>query len=294
VARGVTVRYPFLLANTLDEAVTIVQLRPSCGCTSGRANLAVIPPGGQAVIEAAMDTTNFVGRKVTTLFVSLTTASGKQQEVGLGVSSTILSDIVLNPGTIDFGAVSKGQSVVRSLTIDRVDAPTWRAERMVSGSRVIDARLDETSRSSESIQYRLTVQLKPDAPVGVIRDEIRIVTNDRESPVVPVLITGQVLGEIAVSPSLLALGRVSPQGTAQGRFLIRATRPFQIVGIEGQGDGFTLVEVEPGVKPLHVLTLTYRPVPEGMGGIVRHAFRVATDLPGEAPVELSTTVRIDP
>ena len=57
-----------------------------------------------------MDTRNFVGPKATTLYVSLVTAGGQEAEARLGISATILSDIVLNPGTIDFGAVARGQA----------------------------------------------------------------------------------------------------------------------------------------------------------------------------------------
>ena len=56
------------------------------------------PPGQTATVEAEMDTRNFVGHKATALFVTLMTAGGREAEVRLGVSSTILSDVVLNPG----------------------------------------------------------------------------------------------------------------------------------------------------------------------------------------------------
>lgn len=294
VVRGATVRHGFVLTNRLNEPITIVGMRPSCGCTSGRANVSVVPPGGQATIEAAMDTTNFVGRKVTTLFVSLATPSGRQEEIGLGVSSTILSDVVLNPGTIDFGTVAKGQVAARTLTLDRVGSPHWRVERMVSASKLIDAQIDETARGPQLVQYRLTVRLKPTAGAGHFRDEIRIQTNDPEAQSIPVLITGQIQGELTASPALLALGRTPAAGSVQGRYLIRASKPFKIVAIEGQGDGFRIDEIEPGSKPLHVLNLTYKATPTGIRGDLRPTFRVTTDLAGEAPIDLAAMLHVDP
>ncbi len=294
VPRGATVRYPFVLRNRLAEPVSIINLRASCGCTSGRANVSTVPPGGQAVIEAAMDTTSFVGRKATTLFVMLVTASGKQEEVGLAVSSTILSDVVLNPGTIDFGTLAKGQEMTRTLTIDRLGAPQWRVEKMVSASKVIDAWLDETARDAKNVQYRLTMKLKPTAPAGLIRDEVRVMTNDSEAPVVPILVTGQVLGDLSASPVMLPLGRIANNGHAQGRYLVRASKPFQIVALEGQGNGFALDEFEPSAKAVHLINLTYKTGPNTTLGDVRQVFRVVTDLPGEVPLEISATLRVDP
>src|SRR5207249_1984399 len=145
---------------------------------------------------------NFVGKKATVLFVTLATADGKESEVRLALSSTILSDIVLNPGTIDFGTVTRGQSAQRVLTIDRIGLPGWKAERMISASRVLDALLEETKRNGSDVGYRLTVSLKPEAPAGTVRDEIRILTNDPETPSIPILVTGQVRGELSASPAV--------------------------------------------------------------------------------------------
>ena len=50
------VKHDFLLVNRLSEPITIVNLRPSCGCTSGKAHSATVAPGQSTVIEAEMDT----------------------------------------------------------------------------------------------------------------------------------------------------------------------------------------------------------------------------------------------
>src|SRR4051812_18210752 len=132
VPRGGKVRHNFVMTNRLNEPITIANVRASCGCTTGKANASLVPPGQSAVIEAEMDTKNFVGPKATTLFVTLISAGGREAEVSLAVSSNILSDIVLNPGAIDFGTITRGQTPKLTLTIDRIGLPTWRVERMIS------------------------------------------------------------------------------------------------------------------------------------------------------------------
>ena len=226
----------------------------------------------------------------------LVTASGREAEVRLSVSSLILADIVLNPGTIDFGSVDRGQTPRLSLTIDRLGAPEWRVDRMVTGCRAIEGAVVETSRSPVGVTYTLTVSLKPDAPAGMIRDEIRILTNDPESPGIPVQVTAMVRGELSATPTVLSLGRVasaSPSGT-QGRFLIRGSKPFAIVSADGSGDGFTLSTDDNNRKPMHVVTVNYRPEEGTTRGDLRHTFRVLTDLPGEPPVDLTATLHVDP
>ncbi|MBV8382862.1 MAG: DUF1573 domain-containing protein [Planctomycetaceae bacterium] len=294
VARGAKVRHDFLLVNRLPEPISIVDIRASCGCTSGRASASTVPPGQAAKVEAEMDTRNFVGPKATALFVTLMTASGREAEVHLGVSATILSDVVLNPGTIDFGAVARGQAPTQTLTIDRVGMPDWRAERMVSTSRALNATLVETARKGSSVSYLLTVALKPEAPAGPIRDEIRILTNDPETASIPVQVSALVRGELSASPSVLSLGRVASAGGVQGRFLVRGIRPFTITQVEGAGDGFKLAPDDNSPKPVHLLSLTYRPEEGTPRGDLRRLFRVHTDLPAEPPVEVSVSLHVDP
>ena len=67
VPRGGVVRHNFVLVNRSQQPLTILDVRASCGCTTGRASATQIAPGASAVVEAQMDTRNFVGIKATTL-----------------------------------------------------------------------------------------------------------------------------------------------------------------------------------------------------------------------------------
>jgi len=296
VPRGAVVRHNFVLTNKFNEAITILDIRASCGCTSGRASATSVAAGQQANIEAQMDTRNFVGRKATKLTVTFLTASGQSAEVQLAVVSNILPDIVLNPGTVDFGTISRGQSPKLVMTIERVNSPQWKFERMSASPRLlsaIDARLDELERSPSRVAYQLTVTLKPDAQAGYLRDEIRIVTNDASSPLVPVLVTAQIQGTLTATPAMLQMGRSGVDG-AKGRYLVRAAKPFTIKAIEGNGDGFTLSVDDVKSKTLHVLTVSYDPKAGNIRGDLRRAFKIVTDLTEEAPIEVQASLRVEP
>jgi hypothetical protein len=294
VPRGVKVKHDFQLVNHLAEPINIVNLRPSCGCTSGRATASVVAPGQTATIEAEMDTRNYVGLKSTVLYVMLMTASGREAEVGLGVTSHILSDIVLNPGSIDFGTVGRGQTPIQVLSIDRLNGADWRCTRMVSACRAINAQLVETKRNGATVSYSLSVSLKPDAPAGRIRDEIRIISNDPETPNIPVLVTGWVRGDLTAAPSVLTLGQIHSSAGAQGRFVVRASRPFAIRSIEGTGDGFSVSPPDGKRQATHIVAVAYKPEEGTSLGDIRRVFRVYTDLPGEAPLELTATLHVEP
>lgn len=294
VPRGAKVKHDFMMVNRLAEPITILSLRPSCGCTSGRANASVVGAGQSTIIEAHMDTRNFVGPKSTVLYVGLMTAGGQEAEVGLGVSAQILSDIVLNPGSIDFGTVMRGQSPTQVLTIDRINGEGWRFNRMVSGSRALAAKLVETARDAGSVSYSLSVSLKPDAPGGLIRDEIRMMSNDPETPSIPVMVTAWIRGDLTAAPSILAFGQVNSSAGVQGRFIVRGSRPFTIRSIEGVGDGFSTSEARKDPQAMHVVTVAYKPEEGTTRGDIRRVFRVHTDLPGEPPLDLTATLHVAP
>ena len=80
---------------------------------------------------------------------------------------------------------------------------------MISASRVLSAQLVESRRDSKgAVSYTLTVGIKPDAPAGQVRDEIRLLSNDRETPSIPIMVTATVRGELTAAPSVLTMGDV--------------------------------------------------------------------------------------
>lgn len=293
VARGATVRYPFYLTNTLNEPINIISLRPSCGCTSGASDKSLVQPGERAVIEAQMNTTNFVGHKATILFVNLMTASGRQAEVRLAVASEIQSDIVLNPGTVDFGYLVKGQEVTRTVVIDRVGSTDWRATKMSSNVRGIDAKLVERARTTTGVSYELNVTLRKDAPEGVIRNDLLIHTNDPNNPAIPVLMTAQVVGALAVTPKNVNVGTLAvTQTPAQGKFVVKGSQPFVVTGVEGGEEGLELIVAETTPKPLHVLTVQVNPAKFAAKGEFTRVLKVHTNLPGQPPAEVTIQGKI--
>ena len=130
--------------------------------------------------------------------------------------------------------------------------------------------------------------------MGLLRDEIRLISNDPEAPTIPVMVTAIVRGDLTAAPSVLSLGQIHSAAGAQGRFVVRASRPFTIQSIEGGGDGFSTSLPDATRQPMHVVTVAYKPEEGTTRGDIRHNFRVHTDLPGEPPLELTATLHVDP
>ena len=188
----------------------------------------------------------------------------------------------------------RGQTPAQVMTIDRINGAGWKFVRMVSASRALNAQLVETGRKESSVSYSLSVSLKPDAPAGILRDELRLISNDPETPSIPIMVTALIRGDLTAAPSTLSLGQIHSSAGAQGRFIIRSSRPFAIRAIEGAGDGFSISLPDAAPHPTHVVTVAYKPDEGTTRGDIRRVFRVHTDLPGEPPLDLTTTLHVDP
>jgi hypothetical protein len=99
---------------------------------------------------------------------------------------------------------------------------------------------------------------------------------------------------LTAAPSVLTLGQVHSSAGAQGRFVVRASRPFAIRSIEGIGDGFSVSPPDGKRQATHIVAVAYKPDEGTTRGDIRRVFRVYTDLPGEAPLELTATLHVEP
>ena len=146
-----------------------------------------------------------------------------------------------------------------------------------------------------SASYALTVSLKPDAPTGFMRDEIRLISNDAGGPEHPAhgdgldsrRLDGRAVGRCRWARSIRRPELRAGSSSA-------SSRPFAIRSIEGAGDGFSTSPPDATRQSTHVVTVAYKPEEGTTRGDIRHVFRVHTDLPGEPPLDLTATLHVDP
>ena len=157
--------------------------------------------------------------------------------------------------------VNRGQTPSQVIAIDRIGKPDWKIVKMTSACKAINAKLQETRRQDGAVGYQLTVALKPDAPAGVIRDEIRLITNDPETAEHPRPRSGpRSSGELTATPSL-----ARPRQRHLGRRRAGQVRGEGVPAVRDRQDRWgpatasSSKEAEATKKTLHVLTLTYNP-----------------------------------
>jgi hypothetical protein len=288
VPRGTQLKYTFPIKNIWAVPLQIIEIRPSCGCVKAIPSTKTLQPHETATLDIAMDGTRFTGPK--TVWVYVTVGPEYISTAALRITATTRADVVLNPGEINFGIVPRGQTPTQYVDVEYAGVLDWRITEVVKSSAApIEVTPQELYRqSSRGVQagkvgYRLTVALKGDAAAGVFKHELILKTNDPASPVLPVVVEGNVQASLTVSPDLARLGSVQVGQEKLLRVTVRGDRPFQIMAVEGQGDGLTAVwPTQPA--QVHLLQLKYNPTQPGE---LRKQLLIRTDMVPSASVSLT-------
>jgi len=290
VARGAKVEHRFVVENIYEEDAHIKSVSSSCGCSTPHVSKRTLKTWEKSEILVELDTRGFLGRKDATITVAFDRPF--TAEVQLHVHAYIRSDIVVQPGSVEFGSVSQGAGATRELTVSYAGRNDWRIERVEYANPGIEARVVETDRTPGKVSYKLSVKLKKNAPPGYLQDQLVLITNDfnARSSRVPVAVKGLVASALTVRPSPLLMG-VTEAGRAVTRNLVVQGRAsFRVIAVRSSDERFQC-KVPTEAKTVHILPVTFlanNVTPGRLGATIC----VETDLAGAPPVEVGVSVQI--
>jgi hypothetical protein len=258
VARGAEVSHRFRIKNLYKENIQISTVTTSCGCTAPQFDQTPVKSGGETYVTISMDTLKFQHLKTSTVTVQF--AQPRFAEVKIPVQVYIRSDVVLTPGSINFGAVGIGEKVDRSIEIAYAGRPDWKIVKVVSGDSNVEAKIVQTARDNAStVNYRLDVSLLPTTPVGLLRKQMTLFTDDASGSEIPVIVQARVEGDVTVTPSVVQLGTVAPGAETTKTVLLRSHKAFVIEKVECDSNrqAFRMPALGKDAKPVHVLSLAF-------------------------------------
>ncbi len=288
VARGAKAEFHFKLKNSYKEDVHISSVRTSCECTTPSITKQTLKTHEEAAIVAKFNTRSHTGNQS----ASLTVVFDKPYyaEVQLHVNGHIRGDVVFNPGVIAFGAVDEGTVATQKVDIKYAGRSDWQIVDVRSANEFIEVEMTQTERGIGRVAYQLLVRLKADAPAGYLNDQLILVTNDRNSRQIPLVLEGRVVPSITVSPASLSMGTLEPGQEAVKQVVVRGKSPFKIVDITCTDESFQF-DVPEEAKTLHVIPVTFT-AGQTPGRIVRK-IEIQTDQNSESvtTIVVSATVK---
>lgn len=262
VARGADVVARVRFKNIHPQAVHVATVGSSCGCTSPKIlNLSnpssnnTFLPNEEGVLELTLDTVKHQRKKEAK--VSITFDQPSAAVITFPVSAYIRTDIVIEPGSINFGSVEVGGGGKRKASIKYAGRPDWTIREARAGSSNITVDLGAPVRAGGSVSYDIEVSLKPGAPAGAFRSQVLLFTDDANSQPIPVLVEARVEADITVTPDVYALGSMSPGQTKSFNIVVKGKKPFAIDKLECDNGGNDFkVRLPQGEKQVHVVPLT--------------------------------------
>lgn len=284
VARGADTVYKFEVTNPYKQDMTLTGVRSSCGCTSPSLETAdgKAPENGtitlksheKAYVVARFNTRTHIGQKGATLTVGLGgTYSG---EVQLHVSGNIRSDIVFDPGAVEFGEVNEGEPKEQRVRVNYAGRSDWEIRDVTNDNDHFEVELLEAERTGGRVSYDLIVRLKSNLPAGYVKDQLTVVTNDNraENQRIPLIVSGNVRPEFSVTPAQLVLGEMKPGMHVTKKIVVRGKEPFKIVDVncDDKGDCFDFKKDSEEARKIHFVEVTFSA--------------------GEAPGKIQTPIRI--
>lgn len=255
VARGADTRYRLAITNKWQQSVHISAVRTSCGCTAAKPSQELLTGGQAAYIEITMDTRKFTHLKESSITVVFD--APLFAEVKIPIKAYIRTDVVLTPGSAEFGPIPKGVESVRKIAVDYAGREDWAIREVINKNPNLDVKFVQTSRGGGRVSYDLTVAVKATTPPGDLRDQIALVTDDANSPHIPVMIEAKVEAEYTVNPEVVSFGVLAPGEKRLMNVVVRGRKPFSIDKIESEKTaGAFEVRLPQEPRLIHVLPLS--------------------------------------
>jgi hypothetical protein len=247
VALGSEAVYRFEMVNVFQEDIRILGVYSSCGCTTPSASTKVLKSEEKGAIIAKLNTDGrFLRDKGATLTVNLeTVVEGLtvRETVQLSVKGYIRPDVVLTPGSVEFGSVNEGQSATQTVQLTYSGRSDWALTAVNRSNPLIYAKADEVKRYGGEVSYLVTVMLRKDAPAGYIKDVLRFTTNEEKAgthqPVeIELPIQAVVKQPLRVTPSPMMIGLLAAGDSVAKNIVLRNDKPFKITGIDSADKRF--------------------------------------------------------
>jgi hypothetical protein len=253
VAKGSKSEFRFKVKNIYEEPAHIQGVRSSCGCTTPQITRADLKTFETGEIVAEFNTKSFTGHKSATLTVTFDKPF--HAEVQLNITGFIRSDVVTQPGEIDFGTVDQGTPAVQKLHVTYAGRDDWKILDAKTADPWYEVEMTEIARGNGRVAYDLLVRMTKDAPVGPVKDQLILVTNDAQAREFPVDLQSRINSEITISPTKLFLGVVNPGQKVTKNLVVRGKKPFKITEIEAPKS----FQIEPSsdAKVVHLIPVIF-------------------------------------
>lgn len=235
VKAGQVFTHQVKVTNTSSSAITVHELKASCGCVRPVLEPMTLAAGGTGLLKLDINTLSS-NPGPTTYGVKLRYPEANQlKEQQFIVTGRIIQEIVVTPTAITcYGEKPRPQLIT---ILDRRATPL-RPIKLERTSPYLNVEWVQPAVADPQPQYALQVSVRDDLPTGRHDHEVVIHTNDSTYPVlrVPITVVKKAKARFVASPYLVTL---TPS--------VAASRPVTIRDQHGLGVLIDRIEASPGL-----------------------------------------------
>ena len=273
VAKGAEIKHVIEVTNPFKETVTLSGLTSSCPCISPQLGAYELKSKQTTQLTLNLDTLHFSKKREVTVAVTATFDGRTFKHVRIPIAAYIRGDVVVEPGSVQFGLVAPGEVAERRVRIRYAGRSNWTIRSVKSKNTHFVAEVKELSRAGINVEYELLVKLKGTAPLGPLFDQVVLETDDLNNPTIPVLVDGTVEPDLQVTPEVVSLGTLKPGVPKIVKVVVKGRKPFRIEKVECDSDRECYsVALPPVDQTVHVVSLTI--IPPDEPGELKEAFTV--------------------
>lgn len=271
------------IRNDGTEPLRIHGITSDCGCTVAQLSDSTLAPGDSTKLRITFSTRHFSG--AITKHIRLLTNDPAAPKAPIKLKAVVRAIVSLQPPSVDFGSVPRGESPARTITIKAAASDSLRIQDVLVPEETFETRIHNAG-SGDSTAYSLEIMIRPDAPVGPFSSTARIQTNIRNARTLSLNLKGQIHGFFKAQPCRLLLGQVRQGRVRQRSIQLVAQHPgaHRVIGASCSGENLQ-VHVTP-IEEGRIYEITVTVPPTMHPGRVHAMLNIQTDDPDQPEIRI--------
>ena len=219
-----TITHIFKLKNVGNQPLDILDVDSSCSCTAALLSEKTILPGETAEIEVKFETEYRRGRQTST--VKVRTNDSDTPVIHFTLTGVVAGLARVVPNNLHLKHISNQENIHKTIEIYDPGDGRLKVKSVQSSSPYIKTRVQHIYK--DGLIAKIFVTIKPGLPFGELGEKLTILTEGYRYPHVEVLVTGQVVGAIRLTPDQFFLGFVKKGEVARRVARLRKKGPADL------------------------------------------------------------------
>ena len=290
----------FTFKNVGDGVLKLNKPTTSCGCTVAGVKPEVLQPGEKGELTFTMNT----GTAKATLQKNITVTSNDPQtpSVQLTVKAEYTPLYDVTPNIMVRMDIRKGETTNTTVQIKRTDGKKLDIKKVEGSKPWITAKLltAEKTENADDQTARISIEAKPDGPLGNYSESLRVFTDNPTNPAVTIFVSGRLLGDIALNPAMLywnvtdpaALKKQGAEALNTRRLIASSTVPGKSFELRNATSSIKEISVELVSKDNGKSYEIVAKLADAPQQTVHGTITVESNLPSQPKIEVPITIAV--